>query len=88
MSDARTAYCYLDTDTEARLLVSCGIVVDARTAYCYLDTDTLLHFQLFDEIDWLDVIGATVIELVIAPAVMLELNKHKSALKKSVLRLH
>ena len=53
--------------------------MDGIQTFCFLDTDVLLHFQTFDEVDWVDVLQAPnqTVCLVLAPSVMQELNQHK-----------
>lgn len=45
--------------------------------YCFLDTNILHHFQMFDEVNWTEVLNAKQVCLVIAPTVLRELNQHK-----------
>jgi hypothetical protein len=47
------------------------------TAYCFIDTDVLIHFQTFDEVDWLSAINAKTVCLVLASTVMAEINELK-----------
>lgn len=47
------------------------------TVACFVDTDVLLHFQTFDEVDWPRLMSAESVEIVLAPTVMQELNRHK-----------
>src|SRR6266571_9332909 len=46
--------------------------------HCFLDTNILLEFQTFNEVDWLKVLNAKRVCLVLAPIVIHELDKHKS----------
>lgn len=46
--------------------------------YIFLDTNIFIHFNDFEKIDWVDITKATEpIEIVIAPVVLEELDKHK-----------
>lgn len=46
--------------------------------HCFPDTNTLIHFQTFDEVDWPTHLSAKAVELVLAPSVLRELDKHKN----------
>jgi hypothetical protein len=43
----------------------------------FLDTNVYLHYQLFDQINWLEVLSASAVTIVIPPVTVRELNKHK-----------
>jgi hypothetical protein len=43
----------------------------------FLDTNTFLHYRAIEEVDWLTILGAGHVSLVIVPIVIRELNKHK-----------
>ena len=43
----------------------------------FLDTNIFLHYQLFDQINWLKELSASKVTLVIPPIVLRELEKHK-----------
>ena len=43
----------------------------------YIDTSILLHYRLFDEIDWLDVTGSDQVELRVPSVILRELEKKK-----------
>lgn len=45
--------------------------------HCFLDTNTFLHFQMFDKVDWLQVLGAQRVCLMLTTTVMEELDHHK-----------
>src|SRR2546425_2434696 len=45
--------------------------------YCFLDTDVLLHFTNFDQADWVTLLSAKKVYLVLPITVVRELNKHK-----------
>lgn len=45
--------------------------------YAFPDTNIFLHFQFFPEIDWLEVLDAKSVTLVIPPIIPRELDKHK-----------
>lgn len=45
--------------------------------YCFLDTDVLLHFTNFDQADWVTLLSAKQVYLVLSITVVRELNKHK-----------
>src|SRR6266536_851128 len=47
-------------------------------AYCFLDTNILIQFQTFNEVNWLKVLNAKQVCLVLAPVVIHELDIHKS----------
>lgn len=44
--------------------------------YIFIDTNILLHFQIFDQIPWQQIVGKEV-QLVVPPVVVAELDKHK-----------
>jgi hypothetical protein len=46
-------------------------------SYYFLDANVLMHFQTFDEVDWISVLGEREIELLLAPSVMREIDKFK-----------
>lgn len=43
----------------------------------FLDTQIYLHYQLFDQVNWLGVLKVSEITIVIPPVIVRELNKHK-----------
>jgi hypothetical protein len=43
----------------------------------FLDTNIYLHYQLFDQINWLEILKANAVTIVIPPVTVRELNKHK-----------
>lgn len=45
--------------------------------YAFPDTNIFLHFQFFTEIDWLEILEAKSVTLVIPPIIPRELDKHK-----------
>ena len=45
--------------------------------YCFLDTDVLMHFTDFDQADWVTLLSAKKVYLVLPITVVRELNKHK-----------
>jgi hypothetical protein len=45
--------------------------------YCFVDTNTLLEFQRFDSINWPKLVDANEVCLVVAPAVIREIDQHK-----------
>jgi hypothetical protein len=45
--------------------------------HCFLDTNVFLHFQMFDTVDWPQVLGAQNVCLMLTTTVMEELNRHK-----------
>ncbi len=45
--------------------------------HCFLDTNTFLHFQMFDTVDWPNVLGTQHVCLMLTPTVMEELDHHK-----------
>jgi hypothetical protein len=45
--------------------------------YIFPDTNLLMHFQRIDELDWKALTGTGDIVVVLAPAVVKELGKHK-----------
>ncbi len=44
---------------------------------CFLDTNTLIHYKLFTEIDWTNVLDFSEVELIICPMVLTELDQKK-----------
>ncbi|MEX2223286.1 MAG: PIN domain-containing protein [Candidatus Rokuibacteriota bacterium] len=42
-----------------------------------MDTQTLLHYQWLDQIDWLSLLGTDRVEIILAPVVINEMDKHK-----------
>ncbi len=49
--------------------------------HCFLDTNVFLHFQMFDTVDWPQVLGAQHVCLMLTTTVMEELNRHKDDAK-------
>jgi hypothetical protein len=45
--------------------------------HCFLDTNVFLHFQMFDTVDWPQVVGTQHVCLMLTTTVMEELNRHK-----------
>lgn len=45
--------------------------------YLFIDTNIFLHFQYFDELPWNEIIDTNEFQLLIAPVVIDELDKHK-----------
>ena len=45
--------------------------------YCFVDANILIHFQTFDEVDWAERLQCRHVRLVLAPAVMREIDKFK-----------
>lgn len=43
----------------------------------FLDTNIFLHYELYDQINWLDIVGAESIVITIPPVTIRELSKHK-----------
>jgi predicted nucleic acid-binding protein len=43
----------------------------------FLDTNVYLHYELFDQIDWLEIVDAEPLTIVVPPVTIRELNKHK-----------
>ncbi len=46
-------------------------------ATIFIDTNLFLHYHFPDQIDWPALVGASDVELVVAPVVMRELDRHK-----------
>lgn len=46
-------------------------------AFVFVDTNVLLHFHLFDEVDWPALLNTAKVTLVFAPIVVAELDRHK-----------
>lgn len=46
--------------------------------HCFLDTNILIHFQMFDEVDWCEILAAKQVYLMFAPVVIGELDQHKN----------
>ena len=53
------------------------ILVIMRRVRAFLDTNTFLHFPRLDHLDWPELLQATDVQLIIAPVVIRELNRHK-----------
>ena len=51
--------------------------------YIFLDTNIFIHFQPFDQISWREIVGDEY-ELIIAPVVLDELDKHKTNPNKKI----
>ncbi len=49
--------------------------------HCFLDTNVFLHFQMFDTVDWPQVLGVQHVCLMLTTTVMEELNRHKDDAK-------
>jgi predicted ribonuclease YlaK len=45
--------------------------------HAFIDTMLFLHFRQLDEVDWLDLLGADEVELLVAPVVWRQLDRHK-----------
>lgn len=45
--------------------------------HCFVDADVLIHFRMFDEVEWTGILASPLVYLILAPSVMRELNKHK-----------
>jgi predicted ribonuclease YlaK len=45
----------------------------------FLDTNVYLHYKLFDQIDWQEIVHGDAITIVIPPVIIRELNKNKEA---------
>lgn len=43
----------------------------------FLDTNIFLHYQPFDQIDWLTLLQSSAVTIIIPPVTLRELNKHK-----------
>ena len=43
----------------------------------FLDTNVYLHCQPFYQVNWLDIVGAKAVTIVLPPIIIRELNKHK-----------
>ena len=43
----------------------------------FLDTNIYLHYQPFDQINWLETLGTSAVTIVVPPVTVRELNKHK-----------
>jgi PIN domain len=54
---------------------------DIPLTHCFLDTNVFLHFQMFDTVDWPQVLGAQHVCLMLTTIVMEELNRHKDDAK-------
>ena len=52
----------------------------------FLDTNWFLHHQFPDQVDWCRLLGAGAVEIVLAPMVVRELNKHKDSPSSPKLR--
>lgn len=73
-------------------LGSWAVVVGVRLSltmsrtYAFVDTMVFLHFRQLDEIDWTSVLGAGEVEIVVAPVVWRQLDRHKDRHPASGLR--
>lgn len=45
--------------------------------YCFIDTNTLLHYQLFTEINWIEILSCNKVIIIICYPVIKELDKEK-----------
>ena len=45
--------------------------------FAFIDTNVLLHYRFFREVDWAAALGESEVVLVLAPAVLSELDEHK-----------
>ncbi len=52
----------------------------------FIDTNILLHYQSFDEIDWLKILNIDKLEIRLSSIVIQELDKHKYNPSSSKLR--
>lgn len=62
-------------------LTDSSTTVEGRSTeptYCFLDANVVIHCQTFDEVDWPSIVGVGDVCLVLAPAVLKELDKHKN----------
>lgn len=50
-----------------------------KSKIVFLDTNVYLHYQLFDQINWLEVLKAEDITIIVPPVIIRELNKHKDS---------
>jgi hypothetical protein len=58
----------------------------ADTVTVFLDTNIYLHYQMFDQINWLDVLQAKSVCIVVPPTTIRELNRVKDASPQPHLR--
>ncbi len=56
------------------------------TKTVFLDTNIFIHYQLFDQIDWLKILNVSDVTIVVPPIIIRELNKHKELNTKSRIR--
>lgn len=54
--------------------------------YLFLDTNILLHFQLFTEIDWLQILASRQIKIFFPPVIIRELDKKKIEVSSKKIR--
>lgn len=52
-------------------------MTESDPLYCFVDANILIHFQTFDEVDWADKLQSRHVRLMLAPAVMREIDKFK-----------
>lgn len=52
----------------------------------FLDTNVFLHYQQFDQIDWVKLMNSGAVEIIIPPVTLRELNKNKELHKLSHIR--
>lgn len=50
---------------------------EADPLFCFVDTNILIQFQTFDEVDWADKLQSPFVRLMLAPAVLSEIDKFK-----------
>jgi len=55
------------------------VMISAMSKIIFLDTNIFLHYQFFDQIDWLKVVKAKAVTIIIPPVTVRELNKHKDS---------
>lgn len=54
-----------------------GLVALNVAKTTFLDTNIYLHYQFFDQVNWLEVLKASEVMIVVPPVTVRELNKHK-----------
>ena len=52
--------------------------------YAFVDTNLLLHFKVFEGINWTNLLNDKEVVLVICPTVLDEIDKHKDSAKGKV----
>src|SRR5260221_9688908 len=52
---------------------------DSHTCFLFVDTNILFHFQMFNEVDWPEILASSPVCVVLSPIVLAEVDKHKDS---------